>query len=99
MPSLITRSPRLQAEYERMARERLAAERGAIRGRWTEAARVSLECLGSCALGMWCLGYAYHTTDYEWGMIFWWGGLVVGYAGMLTSLIAAYLRAEKRGGW
>lgn len=82
-----------------MARERLEAERDASRLRWSEVVRVSAECLGSCALGLAGIGFAWHTTDHDWGMICWWAGLVVGYSGISTSLVAAYLRAEKRGGW
>ena len=99
MTSLVARSPRLQAEYERMARERLEAERDSARVRLLEFFRVSLECIGSCALGMLGIAIALHSTDHEIGMIFWWGGLVAGYSGMCVSLLAGYLRAEKRGVW
>jgi hypothetical protein len=92
-------SPRLDAELERMARERLESERQVARGYRRELARVCAECLGSVFLGLVCLGYALHTTDRGTGAIAFWGGLVVGYSGIVFSLASAYLRGERRGDW
>ena len=93
------RSPRLSAELERMARERLEAERLVSRGYRRELIRVCAECLASACLGLFGMAYALHTTDPGIGAIAWWGGLVVGYCGITLSLSAAYLRGERRGDW
>ena len=92
-------SPRLDAELERMARERLESERQMSRGYWRELVRVCAECLVSVFLGLLCIGYSLHTTDRGIGAIAWWGGLVVGYSGITLSLASAYVRGERRGDW
>ena len=92
-------SPRLDAELERIARERLEAQRLVSRGYLRELARVCLECLGCAFLGLFCMAYALHTRDPGIGAIAWWGGLVVGYIGITFSLASAYLRGERRGDW
>ncbi|HSQ30395.1 MAG TPA: hypothetical protein VLN49_11130 [Gemmatimonadaceae bacterium] len=93
------RSPRLQAELERIARERLEAERQVSRVYRRELLRVCLECLGSSFLGVFCMGFALHTNDAGYGAIAWWGGMVVGYSGIALSLISAYIRGDRRGDW
>lgn len=97
--SLSSRSPRLRAELERIAAERLEAERQIERTYKWELARVCLECLGSSAAGAVSMGFAMHTTDHGIGEIFWWGGMIVGYAGITLLLITAYHRGEERGDW
>lgn len=96
---VVQRSARLQAELERIARERQTAEREVDRTYRRELARVVLELFGSCLLGLAGIGAGLHTTDRQMGMIYFWGGLVAGYAGMLLSLIRAYARGEERGDW
>ena len=93
------RSPRLQAELERIARERLEAERQVSRVYRRELLRVCLECLGSSFLGLFCMAFALHTSDAGYGAIAWWGGMVVGYSGIALSLISAYIRGDRRGDW
>lgn len=92
-------APLLEAELERMARERLEAEREVSRGYRSELIRASAECVGSAFLGLFCIGLALHTTDREIGAIALWGGLVVGYGGITISLASAYIRGERRGDW
>ncbi len=89
----------VQAEYERIGRERLEAELDMARVRRRDMFRSALECLVSCGVGMLGVGMAAHVHDHPTGMIFWWGGLAVGYSGMAASLLAAYRRGEKRGDW
>lgn len=48
---------------------------------------------------MMCMGFALHTRDRDVGMIAFWGGLIVGYAGITLALAAAYRRGEDRGDW
>jgi len=89
----------VQAEYERIGRERLEAELDMARVRRRDMFRSALECAVSCAVGMLGIGLAVHVHDPATGMIFWWGGLVVGYSGMAVSLVTAYRRGETRGDW
>lgn len=89
----------VQAEYERIGRERLEAELDMARVRRRDMFRSALECLVSCAVGLFGIGLAWHATDHATGMIFWWGGLAVGYSGIAAALIGAYRRGEKRGDW
>jgi hypothetical protein len=92
-------SARLDAELQRMARERREAERLVSRGYRRELLRVCAECLASAFLGLGCIAYALHTTDRGIGTIALWGGLVVGYSGIALSLGSAYVRGERRGDW
>lgn len=92
-------APRLDAELERIARERLESEREVARGYRRELARVCAECLTSAFLGLFCMAYALHTTDRDIGAIAFLGGLVVGYSGITLSLASAYVRGERRGDW
>ena len=94
-----SQSPALKAEYERIARERFAAERLVSRTYRREFARVCFECVCSSVLGLVLMRYALHTTDLAIGHISWLAGMVIGYAGIAMSLGAAYLRGERRGDW
>lgn len=91
------RPPLLQAELERMARERLETERLATHDSRRALARTCLECLGSCALGLFIMAFALHTTDVMMGKVYWYGGMAVGYSGILMALIGAHRRGEQRG--
>jgi hypothetical protein len=48
-------------------------------------------------IGLYLLGWSVHTLDYLYGRIFFFGGLIIGNAGILYVLLAAYLRLEKSG--
>lgn len=90
---------KLKEELERIAQERLEAERQVARtSRW-ELARVCGECLGSALIGGFVSMSALHTTDASLGAILWWGGMVIGYSGIFLSLLTAYRRGERRGDW
>jgi hypothetical protein len=93
------RAPWVQAEYERMGKERAQAERDASRSYKWDLLRVCLQCIGSCLAGMALLAVALHVTDHDIGMIFWWSGFIVGYSGITYSLARAYLRGVERGDW
>lgn len=93
------RSPLLQAELERIGREREAAEREATRASRWELVRACMECVLSILPGMACMGYALHTNDPEIGKIFWYGGMVLWLALLTLVLANAYRRGEERGDW
>lgn len=86
-------------DLERIAAERLEAEREVVRLYRRELIRVCLECLSSCVAALLLIGAALHTTDMRWGPILFWSGMLVGYVGVASSLLVAYLRGEERGDW
>jgi hypothetical protein len=93
------RSPRLQAELDRIAQEHIENERVANRDSRRQLARVCLECLGSCSVGLVIMAFAFHTTDVTLGKGLLYGGMAVGYSGILIALVGAYRRGEQRGDW
>lgn len=94
-----TRSAPLQAELERIAAERLAAQREIERlYRW-EFVRACGECIGWCCAGAFLMLWSFHMTDPRVAQIPFWGGMLVGYGGVPFSLIAAYNRGCDRGDW
>jgi hypothetical protein len=88
-----------QAELQRKGEDRLASERDTTRAIRREFFRAALSCIASCLAGLVVMGYGLHATDHDTGMMFWWGGLVLGYAGITVSLAVAYRRGEERGYW
>jgi hypothetical protein len=45
------------------------------------------------------MAFAFHTTDVTLGKAFLYGGMTVGYGGILIALVGAYRRGEQRGDW
>jgi hypothetical protein len=43
------------------------------------------------------MGFGLHTSDPELGQVFWKGGMVIGYAGILFTLVRAHSKAKERG--
>lgn len=56
-------------------------------------------CFVWLLVGLALIGWALHTMDVELGEIAFLGGLIVGYAGMATTLARYYLRGERSGWW
>ena len=84
----------IQEELERKRRqEHLQAERDSF---WAHV-RTALTCVGWSAVGLVCMGFGLHTTDPDLGQIFWKGGMVVGYVGILVTLVRAHGKARERG--
>ncbi len=96
---LADRSPRLQAELERIAAERLAAQREITRLYRREFLRVCAECLGWSFAGCFLLLLSFHMTVRAVAEIPFWGGMMIGYGGIWYSLITAYNRGSERGDW
>jgi hypothetical protein len=88
-----------RAEYERIAGERLAAERDARRETRRDFLRASAQCVGFCAAGLCIMFFAFYVNDVVVGRAFLWGGMVVGYGGIAYTLLSAYRRGEARGDW
>lgn len=94
---LLTSTLNRQEELERIGRERLAAEREVERALRRRFLRALAEVAGSCAIGMVIMAFAFSSNDRDTGMIFLWGGMLVGYSGMAYALLSAFLRAERDG--
>jgi hypothetical protein len=75
------------------------AHRDAERDRRRDLALTALACLGWSALGIVCILWSAHTTDFTLGTIAFYAGLGIGNCGMIFSLLGAYRRGEKRGDW
>lgn len=91
--------PAVQAEYERIGRERELASLQAERDSRRELLRVCAELVGWTALGLVIAGMAFRVTDYRMGMICLYAGMVVNIGGVTGALVTAYLRGERRGDW
>lgn len=89
----------MQAELERIAAERLAAQREVERIYRREMLRAAGGCIGWCLAGCFLLLSAVHMTNPELAQIPWWGGYLVGYGGISYTLITAYNRGVERGDW
>ena len=61
---------------------------------WTAA-----ECVAWVLLGLGLIGWSLHTTDGVLARAAFYAGLGVGNAGWLFSVLAAYVRGERRGDW
>ncbi|HEY4218729.1 MAG TPA: hypothetical protein VGM67_16420 [Gemmatimonadaceae bacterium] len=89
----------VEAEYERIGRERAQASRESDRlYRW-ELVRVCAEMFGWTVLGLIIAAFAFHVTDRDTGMIFLYGGMLVNWAGVLWAIASAYRRGVQRGDW
>jgi len=82
---------------EELEAKRRAEHHAAERDRFWAHVRTALMCVGWSAAGLLCMGFGLHTTDPQLGQVFWKGGMVVGYAGILGTLVRAHSRARERG--
>jgi hypothetical protein len=73
-------------EHQRAARDAFRAH-----------VRTALMCVAWSVAGLVVMGWGLHTTDRELGEIAWRGGIVLGYAGILFTLVRAYSKAKERG--
>ena len=84
----------IQEELERKRREEhLEAERDSF---WAHV-RTALMCVAWSCAGLVCMGWGLHTTDPELGDVAWKGGMVLGYSGILFTIVRWYSKARKRG--
>ena len=64
-----------------------------------DLAWTALQCVSWVLLGLLLIGWSLHTTDLALARAAFYAGLGVGNAGWLFSVLAAYVRGEKRGDW
>lgn len=85
----------LEDLQRKRAEETLVARRDTRR----DLTFTALACVASAIAGLALLGVAFHTTSYAIGRVFFIGGQLVGYTGIVVALVRAYLRGERRGDW
>jgi hypothetical protein len=84
----------IQEELERKRHEEhKQAERDAFRAN----VRAALMCVVWSAAGLGVMAFGLHTSDPEIGAIAWKGGMVVGYAGIVFTLMRWHSKARDRG--
>jgi hypothetical protein len=79
--------------------ERHLAEAAAERDKLRDYASAAAQCIGWCALGLFCIGWGLHTTDAVWGRAALYVGAGLGNGGWIFTVLAAYRRGERRGDW
>lgn len=89
----------VRAEYERIGREREREGRELERASRLELLRVCAELIAWTVAGLLIAGVAFRVGDYELGMVFLYGGMLVNVAGVAYSIWSAYLRGQARGDW
>lgn len=82
---------------EEMGRAREAAELETDRARRRELVRAGALCVAWMLLGLYLLGWAMHTTDYTYGRIAFYSGVIVGNCGIIFTLLNTHRRLEKHG--
>lgn len=85
----------LEDLQRKRAEETLVARRDTRR----DLTLTALACVASAVAGLALLAVAFHTTSYAIGRVFFIGGQLVGYTGIVVALVRAYLRGERRGDW
>ena len=91
--------PLPKALLEEMQRNRDAEARAAARDTRRDHVRTALTCLAWSIVGCALMGVAFHSESEAIGRTFFIGGQLVGYTGIVVTLVRAYLRGERRGDW
>ena len=88
----------LPEEYRQdMERKRGEEHRLANRDAFRATVRTALWCVFWSCAGLFGMGWGLHTRDPELGQVFWKGGMVVGYIGILLAIVRWYTKARERG--
>ena len=82
---------------EERAQAALSAERQARRDDVWLMIRTLLLCLVWSSIGIYGIGWSLHTGSQIYGRIAFWGGILVGNAGILGTLIHTWRISEDRG--
>jgi hypothetical protein len=89
--------PLPQEIREEMERKRVAEHRLASRDAFRANVQAALMCVAWSAVGLVIMGWGLHTTDPDLGQVAWKGGMIVGYTGILLTVVRWYLKARERG--
>ena len=82
---------------EEMERKHADEHRQASRDAYWANVRAALMCLGWSFAGLAVMGLGLHTSDAELGQVYWKGGMVLGYAGILFTIVRWHLKRRERG--
>lgn len=91
--------PMPQEYRDQLLERHLTAEAEARRATRRDLLRTCGHLVFWVACGLVLFGLAFHTDNYQIGMVFWWAAHAVWLSGVAFSLLAAYRRGEKRGDW
>lgn len=80
-----------------MERKRIDEHRLASRDAFRANVQAALMCVAWSAVGLVIMGWGLHTTDPDLGQVAWKGGVIVGYTGILLTVVRWYLKARERG--
>jgi len=97
--SRMARPAWVEAEYDRIGREREQAGRDAEREYRWELVRVCAAMFGWMLVGSVTAGFGFRTHDADTGMIYMYAGMVINCAGVVWTIARAYRRGEERGDW
>jgi uncharacterized membrane protein YcjF (UPF0283 family) len=84
---------------EELQRKRLEEHREAERDKRRDYVRTALACWAWCLFGVALIAWSFHSTNEDLARAAFWGGLGIGNAGMIFTLLSAYRRGEDRGDW
>jgi len=82
---------------EEMELKRVEEHRRAERDTLWAHVGTALQCVAWSAAGLAVMAWGLHTNDRDFGEIAWRGGVILGYAGILFTLVRAYGKARERG--
>ena len=82
---------------EELERKRVEEHRLAQRDSFWANVRTALMCVAWSCIGLFVMAWGLHTTDRYLGELAWRGGVIIGYAGILLTVVRWYLKARSRG--
>ena len=82
---------------EELERKRVAEHQQATRDSFSANVRAAVMCVVWSIVGLAIMAWGLHTTDPELGQVAWRGGVIVGYAGILFTVVRWHLKAKDRG--
>jgi hypothetical protein len=90
----------LPEKYLRQQMEnRATAERDARRDTRVAWIRILGEIAAWTLAGLAGIGLAWHSRQFDLGMVYWWAGATVWFGGVTAAVLMAYRRGEERGDW
>jgi hypothetical protein len=99
IPTAALSMPLRKELLEEMARARENAEIEAERVLRRDLIRTAASCVAWMLIGLYLLGWSFHTTDDRYARLAFYAGIAVGNAGIVFTLLRAYRRGEQRGDW
>jgi hypothetical protein len=82
---------------EELEKKRVEEHHRATRDSFRANVIAVVMCVAWSCVGLACMAWGLHTTDKELGELAWKGGVIVGYAGILFTLVRWHLKAKDRG--